>query len=419
MWDELIALLWQLIRSLFAAGGISPVAVPTLATRPAAPSFDLLEDLLHSLWNVLRALFSPQKSRTRGSWKQFVDFVRANLGALVCHLAGGAALISCVVNAFLWFRRNGAENAFAAQLLLAGGSFFYVPVLSLVFNRSDHRIAAAVLECFAFLALIAWFTWMLGASLLNVQIGYAGLLVMLLIGGSHAATWYRDKTLARVEADKTAEDVWPHLPLIHTFFKDELIIYASVPLGLGTGLILGLGHETKRQIVFHGIQWMAGFFTVSLSWFVASSFRRMGDPLLRFDDPKLRSVPLGADVAYALSELRKVYLYDSFHNVTLLVSFVALGMSIWQIHIERSWWIQVLAGVVLLFVQIPFIAGQAALQDLVLGNVGGWGRAKLLGEMKEGLPLFPKIEFLAALISSGSAGGLVWSLGEKLIKGAE
>ena len=28
MWDALVALLWQLIRSVFAAGGISPVDFP-------------------------------------------------------------------------------------------------------------------------------------------------------------------------------------------------------------------------------------------------------------------------------------------------------------------------------------------------------------------------------------------------------
>jgi hypothetical protein len=201
--------------------------------------------------------------------------------------------------------------------------------------------------------------------------------------------------------------------------KDELIIYASLPLGLGMGLILGIGHETKLEIVFHGIQWMCGFFAATLAWFLASSSWRMANSVLRFKDSPLGGTALSEDIAYALSELRKVYLYDSFHNSTLLVSFVALAISISHIHIERSWWIQAIAAAVLVFVQIPFIAGQSALQDLLLGSTGGWARAKLLGEMKEGVPLFPKIEFLAALLSSGSAGGLIWSLGEKLIKGAE
>ena len=374
---------------------------------------------MSSLWDVLRSIFSLKQPRTPGVWERFVGLLRANFGALVCLLFAGAALIGCAINAFFWFRRHKAENALAAQLLLAGGSIFYVPLLSLRFNRSDHRIIAAVIECVVFFSLIVWLTWILGNSLWNLRVGYAGLLVMLLIGGGHAVTWYRDKTLTRVEADKTAEDIWLHLPVIHAFFKDELIIYASVPLGLALALILGLGHETKHQIVVHGIQWMCGFFAATLGLFLVSSSRHMANAGLHFEDPKFSGVTLSTDVAYALSELRKVYLYDSFHNATLLVSFVALGLSFWQVHIERSWWIQVIAGVVLVFVQIPFIAGQSALQELVVGSTGGWNRAKLLGEMKEALPLFPKIEFLAALLSSGSAGGLVWSLGEKLIKGAE
>ena len=419
MLDALIALLKEIVRSLFAIGGISPAGFPTVAEPPAAPSFDVVQDLLRSLLNLLRSIFSSNKSRTHGLWERFVGSLRTNLGPLACLLSGGVVLVGCIVNAGIWFKSHDAENALAAQILLAGAGVFYVPLLSLRFNRSGRRILAAIVEAVAFFSIILWLTWILGNSIWNLRIGYAGLLVTLLIGGGHAVAWYRDKTLERVKGDSTASDVRPHLTVIHSFFSDELIVYASVPVGLGMGLLLGLAHETKRQIVFHGIQWMAGFFALSLAWFIANSFWRMGSPLLRFADPKLKIVPLGTDVAYAISELRKVYLYDSFHNATLLVSFLALGLSISQIYVEKSWWLQAFAAIVLVFIQIPFVAGQSALQDLALGNIGGWGRAKLLNEMKEGLPLFPKVEFLAAIISSGSAGGLVWSLGEKLIKGSE
>ena len=35
---------------------------------------------------------------------------------------------------------------------------------------------------------------------------------------------------------------------------------------------------------------------------------------------------------------------------------------------------------------------------------------------KDVLPLFPNVEFLAALVSSGSASGLFWSLGGSYLK---
>jgi hypothetical protein len=129
------------------------------------------------------------------------------------------------------------------------------------------------------------------------------------------------------------------------------------------------------------------------------------------------------NVAYAVSELRKVYLYDSIHDAMLLVSFLALALRLGQVlicknpvcflsllpcfgaeHIEKGWLLGGLTAVVLVLNQLPFMLGQRGLHLLVLDTLEGWSRAETIAKIKEGLVLFPKIEFLAALFSTDTAG---------------
>lgn len=123
---------------------------PTLATRPTVPSVEILADLLGSLRDLLRSIFSRKGSRTKGPLGIVCELLASESWALVCLLSGGAALIGCRPKRFCGSKGTDLQNSLQAQVLLAGANIFYVPLLSLVFNRGDHRFIAAIVECLSF-----------------------------------------------------------------------------------------------------------------------------------------------------------------------------------------------------------------------------------------------------------------------------
>ena len=61
--------------------------------------------------------------------------------------------------------------------------------------------------------------------------------------------------------------------------------------------------------------------------------------------------------------------YDAVHNVILLVGFAAVVAGLWGVSIDMKWLIASLVGLSLLFNQLPFVLGQSALHENVLGEL--------------------------------------------------
>jgi hypothetical protein len=369
------------------------------------------------------------------------EWLRKYRGPVACLLSTLLALAVFVYSLVLQFRSPSPIRSLTTQLMLAATMISFVPTLLLRVDREKHRWAVGTIESLAyFLTIVLLAAWR-GHPIWNAWIGYGGLLVALIVGGGHLVEWYRDEILTRVRNDTTAVKVHPDLDKIDDFLRDEQAIYVSVPLGLAIGLLIGWGKQLEpRAVIIVAVQAMFLLFVVTLILFLLKLFNRMRDPILRFDPGLKIIIPLETEhnVAYAVSELRKVYLYDSIHDAMLLVSFLALALRLGQViidknpvcflalvpcfgaeHIDKGWLLGGLTTVVLVLNQLPFMVGQRGLHLLVLDKLEGWSRAETIVKIKEGLVLFPKIEFLAALFSSGTAGGAVWSIAEKLIKGGE
>jgi hypothetical protein len=405
------------------------LSAPTLALPPVLPAPPPFKEFLR----LLRS--GPGLSVPTDEW------FRTNRSSLACLLSSALAFVVGIVTLISSFRLTSLGRSLTAQLMLAATIITFVPTLLVPFKRQKHRWVVGTIEALAYFLTIVVLAKLRGHSIWDTWIGYAGILIALVVGGGHLVEWCRNEILTRVRNDATAAKLHPDLTQIDNFFNDEQVIYVSVPLGLAIGLFIGWWkHLEPWEVIIVAVQAMSFLFVVTLFLFLLKLFNRMRDPILRFDQELKRIIPTEVEhnVAYAVSELRRVYLYDSIHDAMLLVSFLALALRLGQVpigknpvcflslvpclgaaHIDKGWLLGGLTAVVLVLNQLPFMLGQRGLHLLVLENLKGWSRAETIAKIKEGLVLFPKIEFLAALFSSGTAGGAVWSIAEKLIKGGE
>lgn len=424
MWAFARTVLAYLLLSLLRLSGLTVAPPPNFQRVASLPSF---KELLIALRDGSSSAASIER------------WLREYRGPAACLLSAVLALVVCVSSWASSFRSPSPGRSLTTQLMLAATMVSFVPTLLLPLNREKHRWAVGTIEALAYFLMIVLLAVWRGHSIWNAWIGYAGLLIALVVGGGHLVEWYRDDILTRVRKDTTAAKVHSDLTKIDNFFHDEQFIYVSVPLGLASGLLIGWWkHLEPWTVIIVAVQAMAFLFVVTLLVFLLKLFHRMWDPILRFDQGVKKTIPteMEHNVAYAVSELRKVYLYDSIHDAMLLVSFLALALRLGQVQIgknhvcflsfglcsgaaqiDKGWLLGGLAAVILVLNQLPFMVGQRQLHLLVLDKLEGWSRAETFAKIKESLVLFPKIEFLAALFASGSAGGAVWSLAEKLIKG--
>jgi hypothetical protein len=424
--------MWALVQAALAylRKYLEILSLPTLSLPPTLPP---PPPSFKELFRLIRSGSKPSASTK--------DWLRKYRGPIACLLS---SLLALVVFLGSWSSESQSPSpgkSLATQLMLAATMITFVPTVLLPFNREKHRVVIGTIEALAYFLTIVLLAVLRGHSVWNAWIGYAGLLVALVVGGGHLVEWYRNHILTRVRNDTTAVKVHTDLAKIDDFLRDEQSIYLSVPIGLASGLFIGWAkHLEPWAVIMVAVQAMAFLFVVALFVFLLKLFRRMWDPILRFDRTLKKTIATEVEhnVAYAVSELRKVYLYDSIHDAMLLVSFLALALRLGQVlidknpvcflsfgrcpgvaEIDKGWLLGGITAVVLVLNQLPFMVGQSQLHDLVLDNLEGWSRAETIAKIKESLVLFPKIEFLAALFSSGTAGGAVWSLAEKLIKGGE
>jgi hypothetical protein len=134
------------------------------------------------------------------------------------------------------------------------------------------------------------------------------------------------------------------------------------------------------------------------------------------DDAKSKEEKI-LSLAIMSTELRKLYLYDSTHNILLMFLFIYSTLIIYGITVELKTLILAMLISILFFSQFPYVFGQYLLHQKALEGYEGKPRADLDTDLKKYAALYPTSHFLAALLTSGTAGGLAFFLLDNFIKG--
>jgi hypothetical protein len=123
------------------------------------------------------------------------------------------------------------------------------------------------------------------------------------------------------------------------------------------------------------------------------------------------------DVGVTLTDLRKTILWSSIYASTVFVALLAIELRLvgWLLSI---WWVLTLALIVFLMAwQLPYVVGQTLTQERLLDGFEGVQREELRERLLKYAPVFPKLEALKALVASSTAGGLLFLMIEKALKG--
>lgn len=365
---------------------------------------------------------------------------------------GIGLLVGLSLLLFNW--QGDARLLFVSQMLLLIIAICLTPTAAHHLTKRQGRIARVVVETLLFIvSFLAFGYWLIGGTVFGIWIAYAAVLVSLLETGAHFVEHHKIVTLKRLSRSVSFKHLQSNAESLEKLFHNELVLYVSVPLGLVAGTTIGLiRSQTPKATLVLCLQIVLLLAAFVLLLFLVNSFARMRDPLfkttqvyspkisnewmlerkgfiskigrvLRFlvPSPKLETVDQeqkDLDLACMVADLRKIYLYDAVHNVILLVAFTAVAAGIWGVPIDMKWLIASLVGLSLLFNQLPYILGQSALHEKVLERYEGAKRADMKEKLKKYSPLFPTSDFLAALFTTGTAGGVLYFLLESFIKEA-
>lgn len=340
---------------------------------------------------------------------------------------------------------------FCVQMALFTASIYIVPTVVHRLTQGQGRLAKILLETTLFMSLlIAFSLWLFGRDGLGFWIAYAVGLILVLEAGSNLMERYMLMTVERVSRTESLSCLQSDAEAAEKMFRGELVLYISVPLGLTFGTIVGLIANWTIQItVVFSVQIVLALASLVLIGFLIGAFVRMSDSqfkeakvtspriekagetegilrklgkALRFLVPPLESSNKQDQeqrdlyLAYVITDLRKLYLYDSLHNIILVVSFAAIILKFRNIGVDTKWILATLIGLGFILGQLPYIIGQSLLHEKILDRYEGMQRADLVHKLKKNAPLFPTIDFMAALFTTGTAGSVVYYLLDQIVK---
>jgi hypothetical protein len=331
---------------------------------------------------------------------------------------------------------------FAGQMALLTAALCLTPTLAYHLTKRWRRAARVVLETWLFTSVfVLFYLWLWGDEGLGEWLRYAVGLLLLIEVGSNLVERHKLKTIERLRGSKLFVNLRPDAETLERMFRHELAIYVPVPCGLVIGTVWGLARGWPPQAtVSFSVQIVLWLTSLVILYFLVKGFARMSDSLFKDSDlpptqvvtpPKAKRLRGGKkfrlsasvkastregrrrkvlDLAVTIADLRKVYLYDSAHNVALLIAFTAVALKLQGVGIDEK----TLLLLLLLFSfglnHLPYIIGQSRLHEKVLEPYYGVERAEINAKLKEHAPYFPRWEFLAVLLTSSPAGGVVYFL---------
>ena len=350
---------------------------------------------------------------------------------------------------------------FIGQMSIFTASICLIPTAAqsrFIKYRSQQygELLNVLVEIILFITLfIAFGFWLFGKEAIGIGITYIGCLILLLEVGGHLIEQYMVKTLRNISRNDDVRILHDASEAVRKMFQGELILYLSVPLGLAAGTFIGLMHNwTTTQIIILNARIVLSLSSFALLIFLLIAFMRMCDPLVRESDtgssysyigeesvresrgvvnrflrimrlvvPKRqdnsRETQKQKDISLVqmAMDIRKIYLFDSIHNVILLVAFSATVLILGSVEVEKKWIIATFLGLSIVFINLPYMIGQSRLREKLLSKYDNAIQREDISEaLKKKAPLAPKSEFLNALIFSNTGGYIVYSLLEQFVK---
>ena len=342
-----------------------------------------------------------------------------------------------------WFRSHLSFtiSTLALMFVISG-----VPLIGTQLRRRSLRV---ITETLIVLTSIALFTWtQFGRGSIGGWFIYSAAVVLILEIGGHLVEWIRNSAVARLSQwTDLVNPLHNNTLVIEGIFRRQQISYAAVPLGfllgLSIGLLLNYSEQRIALIVLLAILTIA---SIILAYFLINSFIKMSEPMfsreqipqptvavtnVRTKNNELRTVFGGltvtitspsvkaeeadtrdVDLSKAATSLREIYLYDSIHNVLLLVAFSAVAANLFNARITLIGVTIALAVFTFLFSQLPFAIGQARLRREVLWPFRGSKEIEVNEKLDKVAPFFPVFQLITTLISTGGGALLYFLLKE-------
>jgi len=273
-----------------------------------------------------------------------------------------------------------------------------------------------------------------------------GVLVVALVqGGALSVVRKRDNALSRLRDAKRASIT---TYTIRKFFNQTLesraLAYFGLPVGFLVGVIIvwwtNAGGLVATNILLISSVVGAGLFLLAE---LGRNALQMLDPL--YDPPETsgalssipkrlsgRRLPLVAlrqempvnvdaqdrfiqDIGCAVADLRKIIFWSSVYGASVLLGLALLLFHLFALPSPQ--WIAVATVTILfLLVQIPYVLGQASAHKRLLYLREGSERAELQEKLRKTSPLLPSFPALAALTGTGTAGGVLYLILEKMLE---
>ncbi|MCL4268634.1 MAG: hypothetical protein KJZ72_03780 [Anaerolineales bacterium] len=336
--------------------------------------------------------------------------------------------------------------------------FTIIPMWAAKITEYKSRVSQSITEILMFsivLSIVALFMFKLQGD--GTWMFFAIAIAAILDGGGHLLDYLRENQIdqirreidgkqkslkAKMKSSRKAvrlekeinqyQVMQEYLLRFDQIFQRERILYVSLPSGIFLGVIFGIYKDAKVfEYLEYSILFVSLFAMLILGYFVVELFVRMINPVYAGEyTPDVTMVFNTSDLeknreekesalgfAKTTTEIRSMYLYDSAHNIFLLVSFAYIFFSSIN-HILSLKWIVLIALLLLVFLnQIPFAIGQSLLREYILKKYGSYASGVMESELKkdEFAPLMIKPEFFTSIFTIG-AGGLLIALAENFIK---
>jgi hypothetical protein len=318
------------------------------------------------------------------------------------------------------------------------------------------KFIEAILQSVFTIAIIALFSiWLFGVSIFGAWVGVLFSMFLLFNIGGYLLRLYQDKIINRLSKSPQFEYSSRSIDELKESTRYQILFYVSTPFGLTSAIVYGwIRNLSELETLMTAVQVILVassvilIVTLFVSAIIMSKSLILINPKMKYSEIEtesnysfwgrfitllgLRPKPLFNvskdyskfyDMAYLVSDLRKVYFFDGVHSTILLlcfwVAFFSLSNS--QIVVNNLLWIALSTLVVLfVFCYIPYATGQYNLHENILIIIGEEGikRQEAKTELAKSSPLIPNLEFFTALLTTGSVGGVLSALAFELLKNA-
>jgi len=325
------------------------------------------------------------------------------------------------------------QIAIVAKGLIVASILSLIPTIAAKIAGVTNRIKLSATEIFLFaIAIVSIASILVGLKNNIGWISFAVFTIAFLDIGAHLIDWIRESTFRRVDKTWQYKSLREDTASFDKLYNFERILYAAIPLGIVLGTFIGVIQKlTEIEIALLSVRAITLFAFLILVFITFKSFKLMIVPMYNLTNPPAqRAIFTGKQregakskeekslsLAIMSTDLRKLYLYDSTHNILLMFLFAYSFLLTYGRIIELKFLVIAIMLATIMFSQFPYVLGQYFLHQKTLEPFEGLPRAEVEEKIRKYAPLYPTFHFLGALLTSGTAGGLAYFLLDNFVKG--